>query len=62
MEKQLRMVSAEEQRDTEREMHEEGCNHSEAVRRLEKRAAAKKSVPVVHAPEHWKDSEDDREE
>ena len=59
---QLKFRFPEEERDIERLMHEEVCNRGEAIRRLEKRAAAKKSTLVVQAPAHWRDWEDDRED
>jgi len=59
---QLKFRLPEEERDIERVMHEEVCNRGEAIRRLEKRAAAKKYAPVIHAPAHWRDWEDDKEE
>jgi hypothetical protein len=59
---QLKFRLPEEERDIERVMLHEVCNRDEAIRRLEKHAAAKKSTPVVQAPAHWRDWEDNRED
>ena len=59
---QLKFRLAEEEAEIERIMLHEVCNRGEAIRRLEKRAAGKKSTPVIQAPAHWRDWEDDREE
>jgi len=55
---QLKFRLPEEERDIERVMREEVCNRGEAIRRLEKCAALKKSTPVIQAPAHWRDWED----
>jgi len=55
---QLRFRLPEEERDIERVMQEEVCNRDEAIRRLEKRADAKKSTPVIQPPAHWIDWEE----
>jgi len=56
---QLKFRLAEEEAEIERIMLHEVCNRGEAIRRLEQRAATKKSAPVVHAPAHWIDWEDE---
>jgi len=59
---QLKFRLPEEEAEIERVMLHEGCNRGEAIRRLEKRAAGKKSAPAVYAPAHWRDSEDNRDD
>ena len=59
---QLKFRLPEEQAEIERVAAEVGCNYARAIEIIEKRAAAKKSASVVHAPAHWRNLEDDREE
>jgi hypothetical protein len=58
MEKQLRMICAEEQAEIERMMLDRSCSRDEAVRRLA--APEKKSAPKAEPrPVRWIGNEDD---
>jgi len=54
------MITPEEQAEIEKVALEVGCNHARAVEIIEKREAAKKSVPKASTMRaaHWNDEED----